>query len=44
MGMIIFRVCLIIANAICLAVTDSKISKILNVLAIALMIISFFVR
>lgn len=44
MGMIIFRVCLIIANAICLAITDSKISKILNVLAIALMSISLLGR
>ena len=44
MEMTIFRVCLIIANAICLAVTDSKVAKILNVLAIALMSISLFGR
>ena len=37
----IFKVCLIIANAICIAITDNKIIKILNVLAIALMSISF---
>lgn len=40
----IFRVCLIIANAICVATTDNKIAKILGVLAIALMSISFLGR
>ena len=44
MGMMIFKVCLIIVNAICLAITDSEVAKILNVLAIALMSISFLVR
>lgn len=44
MEMMIFRVCLIIANAICLAITDSKVAKILNVLAIALMSMSFLWR
>jgi hypothetical protein len=38
------KICLIIANAICLAITDSKVAKILNVLAIALMSISFLGR
>ena len=37
----IFRVCIIIADAICLATTDSNIVKILGVLAISLMSISF---
>ena len=40
----IFRVCLIIANAICLATTDNKVVKILGMLAIALMSISFLGR
>ncbi len=40
----IFRVCLIIADAICLATADSKVVKILGVLAIALMSISFLGR
>ena len=40
----IFRVCLIIADAICLATTDSKIAKIFGVLAIAFMSISFLGR
>lgn len=40
----IFRVCLIIASAICLATTDNKAAKILSVLAIALMSISFLGR
>lgn len=44
MKMIIFRLCLIIANAICLATTDSKVVKILGVLGIALMSISFLGR
>ena len=37
----IFRVCLIIVDAICLAITPSKIAKILCISAIALMSISF---
>ena len=44
MGIIIFRVCLIIADAICIATTDSKISKILGVLAIIVLSISFLGR
>ena len=40
----IFGVCLIIANAIGVAKTDNKAVKILGVLAIALMSISFLVR
>ena len=40
----IFRVCLIIADAICLATTDNKIIKIFGALAIALMSISFLGR
>lgn len=40
----IFRVGLIIVNALCISTTDSKIVKILGVLAIALMSISFLVR
>lgn len=40
----IFRVCLIIADAICVAVTDDKTAKILGVLAIAFMSISFLGR
>lgn len=36
----IFKVCLIIANAICLAIADSKVAKFLNVLAIVLISIS----
>lgn len=40
----IFRVCLIIANAICVATTDNKEVRILGVLAIALMSISFLGR
>lgn len=43
MGMI-FRVCLIIANAFCIAMTDSKIIKVLGVVAITLMCISFLGR
>ena len=42
--MILFRVCIIIADAICVATTDSKVVKILGVLAIALMSISFLMR
>lgn len=41
MGIIIFKICLIIVNAICLELTDSKIAKVFNVLAIILMSISF---
>ena len=41
MEMMIFRVCLISVNAICLAITDSMVAKILNVLAIIFMSISF---
>ena len=44
MGIIIFRVCLIIADAICIATTDSKISKILGVLAIIVLSISLLGR
>lgn len=44
MGIIIFRVCLIIVNAIILATTDNKISKILSVLAIILLSISLLER
>ena len=44
MEMMIFKVCLIITNAICLAITDSEVAKILNVLAIALMSMSFLRR
>ena len=40
----IFKVCLIIADAIILTVTDSKITKILGVVAITLMSISFLGR
>lgn len=40
----IFKVCLIIADAIVLTVTDSKISKIFGVLAIILLSISFLGR
>jgi hypothetical protein len=40
----IFRVCLIIANAICISTTDSKVVKIFGVLAITLMSISFLGR
>lgn len=41
MGMIIFRICLIIANALFIATTDSKVVKVLGVVAITLMSISF---
>ena len=44
MGIIIFRVCLIIVNAIILATTDSKIIKTLGVLAIILLSISLLER
>lgn len=44
MGIIIFRVCLIIANAIILATTDSKTIKIFAVLAIILLSISLLGR
>lgn len=44
MGMNIFRVCLIIANALCIANADSKVVKILGVVAITLMSISFLAR
>ena len=40
----IFTVCLMIADAICIATTDIKFVKILGVLAIALMSISFLGR
>jgi hypothetical protein len=40
----IFRVCLIIADAICVATTDNKIVRIFGVLAIVLMSISFLGR
>jgi hypothetical protein len=40
----IFRVCLIIADAICVATTDNKIVKSFGVLAIALMSISLLGR
>ena len=40
----IFRVCLIIADAVCISMTDSKVAKILGVLAISLMSISFLGR
>ena len=43
MGMV-FKVCLIIADALCLAATDNKIVKIFGVLAITLMSISFLGR
>lgn len=39
--MTIFKICLIIANALCIAKTDSKIVKTLGVIAITLMSISF---
>lgn len=42
--MTIFKVCLIIANAFCIAKTDSKIVKALGVVAITLMSISFLGR
>lgn len=44
MGMTIFRVCLIIASALCIATTDSKVAKVLGVVAITLMSISFLGR
>ena len=44
MGMIIFRVCLIIADALCIAKTDSKVVKVLGVVAITFMSISFLGR
>ena len=40
----IFKVCLIIADAIVIAVTDSEVAKILGVLGIALMVISLLGR
>lgn len=40
----IFTVCMMIVDAICISTTDSKIVKILGVLAIALMSISFLGR
>lgn len=40
----IFKVCLIIVNAVCIATTDSKIAKALGILAITLMSISFLGR
>ena len=39
-----FKVCLIIADALCIATTNSKISKIFGVLAIILLSISFLGR
>lgn len=42
--MTIFRVCLIIANAFCIATTDSKVIKVLGVVAITLMSISILGR
>jgi len=42
--MMILKICLMIACAICLAITNDKIAKILNVLAIIFMSISFLVR
>lgn len=44
MGMTIFRVCLIITNALCIAMTDSKVVKVLGVVAITLMSISLLGR
>ena len=44
MGMTIFKVCLIITNAFCIALTDSKVAKILSIVAITLMSISFLGR
>lgn len=44
MGMTIIRVCLIIVNAFCKAMTDSKVTKILGIVAITLMSISFLGR
>ena len=44
MGMTIFRVCLIIANAFCIAMTDSRVVKVLGIVAITLMSISFLGR
>ena len=40
MEMIIFKVCLIIVDAIVIAVTDSNVAKILGVLGITFMTIS----
>lgn len=40
----IFKICIIITDAIIIAVTDSKISKIFGVLAIIFMCISFLGR
>jgi uncharacterized membrane protein YtjA (UPF0391 family) len=44
MGITIFRVCLIIANALCIATADSKVTKVLGVVAIILMSISLLGR
>jgi hypothetical protein len=44
MGITIFRVCLIITNAFCIAMTDSKVAKVLGVVAITLMSISLLGR
>jgi len=40
----IFRVCLIFADAVCITTTDNKIVKVLGVIAIALMCLSFLGR
>lgn len=40
----IFKVCLIIADAFCIAMADSKVTKVLGVVAITLMSISFLGR
>lgn len=44
MGINIFRVCLIVVNAVCIATTDSKIAKALGILAITLLSISLLMR
>lgn len=44
MGIAIFRVCLIIANAFCIAMTDSKVVKVLGIVAITLLSISLLGR
>lgn len=41
MGTMIFRICLIIVDAICVAATDDEIVKALGVIAITLMSVSF---
>lgn len=44
MGIAIFRVCLIIANAFCIAMTDSKVVKVLGIVDITLLSISLLGR